>query len=152
MTDIQDMTEIEVREGYANGTLTNCDICDAPMHSDGECENCELIEELAGVDHSEDETVGRMNEETFQKLIHTPMSELSPVEYTAAMVEMSTRKAERCGFRYEDVCGDIPQALARWALVLAADEGPTDSISYGREMYLTHAARHMVSHFHMVGA
>jgi hypothetical protein len=135
MTDIQDMTEIEVREGYANGTLTNCDICDAPMHSDGE-----------------DETVGRMNEETFQKLIHTPMSELSPVEYTAAMVEMSTRKAERCGFRYEDVCGDIPQALARWALVLAADEGPTDSISYGREMYLTHAARHMVSHFHMVGA
>lgn len=39
------MTELQVRQGYANGTLTDCDECGATMKNGGECEACRDAEE-----------------------------------------------------------------------------------------------------------
>lgn len=34
------MTDLQVRQGYANGTLTDCDECGATMKNGGECPVC----------------------------------------------------------------------------------------------------------------
>jgi predicted nucleic acid-binding Zn ribbon protein len=35
------MTDLQIRQGYANGTLTDCDECGATMKNGGECPNCD---------------------------------------------------------------------------------------------------------------
>ena len=41
------MTDLQIRQGYANGTLTDCDICGTTMKNGGECPNCDNDESPA---------------------------------------------------------------------------------------------------------
>lgn len=41
------MTDLQIRQGYANGTLTDCDECGATMKNGGECPVCPTDEDTS---------------------------------------------------------------------------------------------------------